>query len=75
MASGAYFSIEDDLPTVKEAMVDLKEAWKASQQGEERFKKVCKHIFIGESRRIETYFTEGRGNYRGIQNGHRRSTW
>lgn len=32
--------IEDDLPTVEEAMADLKEAWKESLEAEERFKKL-----------------------------------
>ena len=32
--------IEDNLPTVEEALVDLKEAWSASQEAEEKFKKV-----------------------------------
>jgi type I restriction enzyme M protein len=32
--------IEDDLPTVEEALADLKEAWQASQETEERFKKI-----------------------------------
>lgn len=32
--------IEDDLPTVEEALIDLKEAWKESLEAEEKFKKV-----------------------------------
>ncbi|MDN3205645.1 type I restriction-modification system subunit M [Algoriphagus sediminis] len=32
--------IEDNLPTVEEALADLKEAWNASQEAEEKFKKV-----------------------------------
>jgi type I restriction enzyme M protein len=32
--------IEDDLPTVEEAMADLKQAWKESQEAEERFKSI-----------------------------------
>lgn len=34
--------IEDNLPSVDEAMVDLKQAWQASQEAEEKFKKVLK---------------------------------
>lgn len=34
--------IEDDLPTVEEALADLKKAWKASQEAEERFKNILK---------------------------------
>ena len=32
--------IEDNLPTVEEAMEDLKQAWQASQEAEERFKSI-----------------------------------
>jgi len=32
--------IEDNLPSVEEAMVDLKQAWQASLEAEEKFKKV-----------------------------------
>jgi type I restriction enzyme M protein len=32
--------IEDNLPSVEEAMEDLKQAWKASQEAEERFKTI-----------------------------------
>lgn len=32
--------IEDNLPSVEEALADLKNAWKASQEAEERFKKI-----------------------------------
>ena len=31
--------IEDNLPSVEEALADLKQAWKASQEAEEKFKK------------------------------------
>jgi type I restriction enzyme M protein len=34
--------IEDNLPSVEEAMSDLKAAWQASQEAEEKFKKVLK---------------------------------
>lgn len=34
--------IEDNLPTVEEALADLKEAWNASLEAEERFKSVLK---------------------------------
>ena len=34
--------IEDNLPSVEEALADLKEAWQASQEAEEKFKKVLK---------------------------------
>lgn len=34
--------IEDNLPTVEEAMADLKEAWQKSQAAEERFKEILK---------------------------------
>ena len=34
--------IEDNLPTVEEALADLKQAWAASQEAEERFKQVLK---------------------------------
>lgn len=34
--------IEDDLPTVEEALTDLKQAWKASLDAEERFKNILK---------------------------------
>lgn len=37
-------TIVDDLPTVEEALTDLKEAWKASQQAEEKFKKILKQF-------------------------------
>ena len=36
--------IEDNLPSVEEAMSDLKEAWKASQAAEERFKSILKRF-------------------------------
>jgi type I restriction enzyme M protein len=32
--------IEDNLPSVEEAMADLKQAWQASLEAEEKFKKV-----------------------------------
>ena len=35
--------IEDNLPSVEEALDDLKEAWKASQEAEERFKAILKN--------------------------------
>lgn len=34
--------IEDDLPTVEEAMADLKAAWEASQKAEKNFKNILK---------------------------------
>jgi type I restriction enzyme M protein len=34
--------IEDSLPSVEEAMSDLKAAWQASQEAEEKFKSVLK---------------------------------
>ena len=34
--------IEDNLPTVEEALVELKQAWEASLQAEERFKNILK---------------------------------
>jgi type I restriction enzyme M protein len=34
--------IEDNLPSVEEALVDLKQAWNASLQAEERFKNILK---------------------------------
>ncbi|PSV50531.1 class I SAM-dependent DNA methyltransferase [Photobacterium sp. GB-1] len=34
--------IEDNLPSVEEAMADLKQAWQASLEAEEKFKKVLK---------------------------------
>ena len=34
--------IEDNLPSVDEAMADLKQAWQASLEAEEKFKKVLK---------------------------------
>ena len=34
--------IEDNLPSVEEAMADLKAAWQASQEAEEKFKQVLK---------------------------------
>lgn len=34
--------IEDNLPSVEEALADLKEAWKESQESEEKFKKILK---------------------------------
>ena len=34
--------IEDDLPTVEEALADLKQAWQASQEAEAKFKAVLK---------------------------------
>lgn len=36
--------IEDNLPTVEEALADLKEAWKASQAAEEKFKKTLEEF-------------------------------
>lgn len=36
--------IEDNLPTVEEAMVDLKQAWQASLEAEEKFKKILKRF-------------------------------
>ena len=39
--------IEDDLPTVEEALKDLKNAWTASQKAEERFKYILSQ-FISE---------------------------
>lgn len=35
--------IEDNLPGVDEALADLKKAWPASQQAEEKFKKILKN--------------------------------
>ena len=35
--------IEDDLPTVEEALAGLKVAWQASQDAEEKFKRILKH--------------------------------
>jgi len=35
--------IEDNLPSVEEALTDLKEAWKESQKAEERFKSILKN--------------------------------
>ena len=37
--------IEDDLPTVEEALADLKKAWEASQEAEEKFKNLLKTFF------------------------------
>ena len=34
--------IEDNLPTVEEALTELKQAWKASSEAEERFKNILK---------------------------------
>ena len=34
--------IEDNLPTVEEAMADLKTAWDESQKAEEKFKSILK---------------------------------
>lgn len=36
--------IEDNLPSVEEALVDLKEAWKASQEAEKKFKTILKEF-------------------------------
>jgi len=36
--------IEDNLPSVEEALSDLKEAWKASQEAEDKFKKILKEF-------------------------------
>ncbi|MCO7185006.1 type I restriction-modification system subunit M [Tenacibaculum sp. XPcli2-G] len=36
--------IEDNLPSVEEALDDLKDAWKASQEAEEKFKKILKEF-------------------------------
>lgn len=36
--------IEDNLPSVEEAMADLKQAWQASLEAEEKFKKVLKEF-------------------------------
>lgn len=37
--------IEDNLPSVEEAMADLKQAWQASLDAEEKFKNVLK-VFL-----------------------------
>ena len=34
--------IEDNLPSVEEALTDLKSAWSESQQAEEKFKMILK---------------------------------
>ena len=34
--------IEDNLPSVEEAMADLKDAWQASLEAEEKFKQILK---------------------------------
>lgn len=36
--------IEDNLPSVEEALSDLKEAWKTSQETEDKFKKILKEF-------------------------------
>ena len=36
--------IEDNLPSVEEAMADLKKAWKESLEAEEKFKKILKEF-------------------------------
>jgi len=36
--------IEDNLPTVEEAMVDLKKAWEKAQEAEKRFKKILEEF-------------------------------
>jgi type I restriction enzyme M protein len=36
--------IEDNLPSVEEAMADLKEAWQASLEAEEKFKTILKEF-------------------------------
>lgn len=36
--------IEDNLPSVDEALADLKDAWKESQEAEERFKEILKEF-------------------------------
>jgi len=36
--------IEDNLPTVEEALADLKTAWDASLQAEEKFKSILKNF-------------------------------
>ena len=36
--------IEDNLPSVEEALSDLKMAWEESQKAEERFKKILKEF-------------------------------
>jgi type I restriction enzyme M protein len=36
--------IEDDLPSVEEAMIDLKQAWQASLEAEEKFKSILKRF-------------------------------
>ena len=36
--------IEDNLPSVEEAMADLKKAWKESQEAEEKFKNILKRF-------------------------------
>jgi type I restriction enzyme M protein len=38
--------IEDDLPTVEEALADFKEAWQASQEAEEKFKTILQKFII-----------------------------
>ncbi|MEQ9220234.1 MAG: class I SAM-dependent DNA methyltransferase [Cyclobacteriaceae bacterium] len=40
--------IEDDLPTVEEALADLKQAWKESQEAETRFKSVLSQFISNE---------------------------
>lgn len=37
-------TIVDDLPSVEEALTDLKAAWQASQEAEEKFKKILKQF-------------------------------
>ena len=36
--------IEDNLPSVEEALADLKDAWKNSQKAEKKFKKILKEF-------------------------------
>lgn len=36
--------IEDNLPSVEEAMADLKQAWQASLEAEEKFKTILKEF-------------------------------
>jgi len=38
--------IEDNLPSVEEALADLKQAWSESQKAEERFKTILKGFLI-----------------------------
>ena len=38
--------IEDNLPSVEEALTDLKSAWSESQQAEEKFKMILKKMWL-----------------------------